>query len=271
MASMNRKIVWVLVAVIIIGIGTLLVKKTAFTKTASPEGTPEYSTSTLTGPGGIQVSGNGKIQVLSDSASGLQAPSLNHETAFAKDVPTEVRLKLTQQISKLVSSLKKDSTNFNAWMDLAIAYKIAGDLKQAEAIWLFLTEAAPTQGISAHNLGTFYHLTTKDFAKSEKYFLMAVAREPKQEINYLSFHELYRYSYKKDTSAAVDILKQGIKALPDTIDMHLALATYYREDKKDLSKAIAELQAARDNALKKDNSTLVNDLNKQITALKGQQ
>lgn len=264
---MNKNIVWAIVVILIIGIGAFYVKKAV-----SPSNVSTTATTTELGNTGIQVNsnGNGKIQILSDSASSLQTPSLDHETVFAKDVPTDARLKFTQQIKKLIGLLREDKTNFNAWMDLAIAYKVSGDIKQAEAIWLFLTDAAPAQGISAHNLGTFYHLTTKDFAKSEKYFQIAIKREPAQEINYLSFHELYRYSYKKDTNAAVDILKQGIKAIPDTIDMHLALATYYREDKKDLSKAITELQAARDSALKKGNSTLVNDLNKQISALKGQ-
>lgn len=142
--------------------------------------------------------------------------------------------------------MEEDPSHYNAWLDLALQYKVAGDYKAAERVWLYLVDAAPKAGLSAHNLGTLYHLNLHEFEKSERYFLEAIKREPQEGAYYLSFHELYRYSYKTDTTAAVDILKQGLEAMPTNSDLMLSLAVYYRDDKNDKALARKYYEQARD-------------------------
>jgi tetratricopeptide (TPR) repeat protein len=161
------------------------------------------------------------------------------------------------------------SKDFNGWLDLALQYKAAGDIKAAERVWLFLTDAATTQSISAHNLGTLYHLELKEYEKAEKFFYEALRREPNQVVNYLSFHELYRYSYKQDTSRAVDVLLEGIKATGNP-DLYLALGTYYRDTRRDTKKAIEYYLEARDALAKIGNTEAVKGIEEEIRRLKAQ-
>lgn len=88
-------------------------------------------------------------------------------------------------------------------------------------------------------------------------------------MNYTDLHEMYRYVYKQDTSAAVDIIKEGIPyvSVEAGIDLRIALATYYK-DKRDNENAVLIYTEARDEAEKLGNTNLVDELNAEIRALK---
>lgn len=197
-----------------------------------------------------------------------ELPPLDHTVQFEEGVPPETRTMLSENIDKLIAILEEDKTHFNAWLDLALQYKVAGDYRAAEKVWLYLVDAAPQSGLSAHNLGTLYHLTFKDFEKAEKYFLEAIKREPLQGAYYLSFHELYRYSYKTETTRAVDVLKEGLALTPENTDLLLALAVYYRDDKKDKKMAREYYTQARDAVAKAGNVDLVRAIETDILRLK---
>ena len=49
---------------------------------------------------------------------------------------------------------------------------------------------------------------------------------------YANLYDLYRYSYKTNTTAAADILKQGIKENPQAVDLYIALGAYYKTQGK---------------------------------------
>ena len=203
------------------------------------------------------------IELLED-----ELPPLDHAVEFETGVPLDTREALTDNIEKLTAILEGDPTHFNAWLDLALQYKVAGDYRAAERVWSYLVDAAPQSGLSSHNLGTLNHLTFKEFEKAEQNFKLAIEREPLQGAYYLSFHELYRYSYKTDTTLAADILKEGLKLTPENTDLLLALAVYYRDDKKDKKMARESYTQARDAVQKTGNMDLVRAIETDILKLK---
>ncbi|MBP9669388.1 MAG: hypothetical protein KBE09_03805 [Candidatus Pacebacteria bacterium] len=203
------------------------------------------------------------IEVLEDSL-----PPLDYTVQFEEGVPEGTRSALLGNIKKLTTILEEDPSHFNAWLDLALQYKVAGDYSAAEKVWLYLVDTAPQSGLSAHNLGTLYHLNLKDNEKAEKFFIVAIKREPLQGAYYLSFHELYRYSYKTETTLAADILKEGLKLTPENTDLLLALAVYYRDDKKDKKLAREYYTQARDAVAKTGNTELVRAIETDILRLK---
>lgn len=213
----------------------------------------------------ITVPKNSTVELVTD----IETPSLDGSVVYMSDIPTDFKTRVAQRIQELRTHLVENPKDFNGWLDLALQYKAAGDVKAAEAVWLFLTDAAPTQSISAHNLGTLYHLELKDYEKAEKYFYEALRREPTQVVNYLSFHELYRYSYKQDTSRAVDVLLEGVKETGNP-DLYLALGTYYRDTVKNQKKAIEYYLEARDALTKAGNIEAVKGIEEEIRRLKAQ-
>lgn len=210
----------------------------------------------------IQVPKGAKIEMVGNT------PSLEREVSFAVDIPRDARKNIMLKIKEAKAILAKDQTNYNAWMDLAIHYKVAGDFKGAEEVWLFLNDAAKEQSLSMHNLGVLYHLSLRDFPKAETMTRGAITRDPKEVINYLSLHELYRYSYKKETTSAADILKEGLKAIPNHPDLLLSLGTYYRDDVKDTRRAIEYYLKARDVIEKNGNIDLARQIDQDIARMK---
>ena len=173
----------------------------------------------------------------------VRTPSLNREVAFAEDASQEAKDAVSGKVALNQDALKKDNTNIEAWLDLAIQYKQGGDIEGAIEIWEYLDTAFPGQSTSSFNLGVVHHQDLKEYEKSEQYYREAIRRSPLLPLGYLGLHELYRYVYKTDTAAAVDILLEGIKQIPNEVNMPIALAAYYR-DKKDYPEAIEYIEKA---------------------------
>lgn len=198
----------------------------------------------------------------------IPAPKVPRKVAFPSYMPKEVQKIIKGRIDTLADQIEEDPTNINVWLDLALQYKAAEDVEGAKEAWEYLTQAAPKHGLGFYNLGYLYHISLKDYPKSEEYYEKALAIDPNQELYYTALHELYRYSYKQSTNAAVDILKDGMKQLPNSINLRLTLAGYYRDDKKDNKNAAQYFTQARDMAKEAGNDQLAITLDKEISALR---
>ena len=159
-------------------------------------------------------------------AASSTAPSLTMPVAYAADTAPEVKSILVGKIADLRAQVGRNYEDYAAWLNLAIRYKQAGDLKQAETIWLYLAYIHPDDAVSRHDLGDLYAHYLKDYPKAEMYYKQAIGIVPTQAMDYLALSELYRYSYKQGTIAAADILKQGIAKVPapQVQDLKAALA-----------------------------------------------
>ncbi|MDO8481822.1 MAG: hypothetical protein Q7S75_01930 [bacterium] len=196
------------------------------------------------------------------------APSLTRQIRFSSDTSPEVKGILVQNIATLRDSLSKNYVNFSGWMNLAIQYKTAGDYEGAKEVWEYISKLYSNSSIPLHNLGDLYQHHLTDFAKAESYYKRSIAMDSTQAIDYLALFDLYRYSYKQDTTLAVDILKTGIEHVKgnQVIDLYSTLGSYYK-DKNDVANAILYYTKERDAAEKEGNSALVAELDTVLSEL----
>ena len=136
---------------------------------------------------------------------------------FAPTLSPELIAQLKTQEKANISLIKKAPTNADAWLQLAVDYKIAGDYAGAEAIWIYLTKAAPTSFVAFANLGDLYTNYLKDNTKAEANYKIAIKLQPDYIDNYRNL--FYLYLSENNSAAAADIVAQGLKANPNNPDL----------------------------------------------------
>lgn len=197
-----------------------------------------------------------------------EAPSLDYAVVYDPGLPADVRAKVSENIEILVAGLRQNGFDFNNWMDLAINYKVAGDYDAAQAIWEYVYAVVPTSGVAAFNLGNLNYLTNHDYPKAEGYFLEAIKREPTQTAYYLELAEMYRYAYKQEGSAFVDLLQEGLKKVPNDPDLLMTLGSYSIEVKHETAKGIEYFLMARDEVSARGNIDLARQIDREIARIK---
>lgn len=206
-----------------------------------------------------------KVEMIPIDEIIISLPELNRPLEFPQDFPDDARDIVIDKITKLNEELALDPTSFENWLALAIQRKFINDFEGARDIWEYLNITLPDNSISFHNLGDLYHFYLKDFPKSEENFRKAIENNPKHSY-YINLHELYKYSYKQDTTLAVDIILEGLEINPNNTDLLVTLAVYYKE-KDDTENAIKYYQQTRDEAQKANNTQLVELLDEELNAL----
>ena len=82
-----------------------------------------------------------------------------------------------------------------------------------------MTKASPTNPVAFQDLGDLYQTYKVNYPKAETNYLLAVSLQPTNIDLYRKLYTLYKYQYKTDTTAAADILVQGLKANPNNPDL----------------------------------------------------
>lgn len=205
----------------------------------------------------------------SKSAITNPVPSLDRTPVYPADFPAAGKEIYEKNIKALTETLKQDPTNYEAWLDMAIYYRMVGDHPGAIEIWEYLRKLYLEDGVSRHNLGEYYFHEKKDYAKAEEYYRESIAVAGVLESNYTDMYEMYRYAYKQDTSAAIDILKEGIEkvATPSAIQFKIMLGRHYRDIAGDKENARKYLTEARDAAQAAGNRSLASELTRELTSL----
>lgn len=156
-------------------------------------------------------------------------PPIDHQVVFAANTDEAVRAAIRVKVDALQAQLVEVPYDGNTWMELALRYHTAGDYAAAKEIWDFIVTVTPNNVTALGNLGRLHHFELKEFTKAEEYFKKAIEANPARPEAYYELFDLYRYSYKKDTTAAVDIMKEAAKQFPEDYGIPAGLATYYRE------------------------------------------
>ena len=194
---------------------------------------------------GTSVSATTSAATTTEETVELVIPDFRAPIAFSPEIATDVRVALKKQADTLSARLATDSLNLEWWIQLGVVRKMGGDFKGAETAWKFVAKLAPTNPIAYNNLGDLYMNFTKEYVKAESAYLAAIKNDPTAAAPYQALDTMYTNFYKQNTSAAVDILKKGIAASPDSVDMHVLLARHYRAaGKSDLAKAQYEAAIA---------------------------
>lgn len=216
---MNKILIFIVAIILIVG---GLFGIAYFAQKGSSQQQPATATTTTAGPGYT-------ITTLDDGTFTEPAPSLDNPVRYSDAIPAAARTVIQKHIDEDVAKIKADKTNAGAWLDLGLWYHSAEDYQAAAAVWEFLTKVAPKDTTALNNLGRLYHFDLKDFPKSEQYFLRSMKIAPKSMDPYIELFQLYSLSYKKDTSAAVDIMHTAEAQFPNDSGLPFALGAYYRD------------------------------------------
>ena len=196
----------------------------------------------------------------------IDAPDLNRPIEFLVELPVELQNIYRTRIEKLTADLVLDSSAVGNWIDLGIQRKGIGDYEGAREVWEYVNRISPMNNVSFFNLGDLYHFYLKDFEKAEQNFIISKQNNPSYTAVYRALHELYKYSYKQNTSSAVDILLEGLENTDNNPDLMILLASYYKEN-GDFINARSWYEAARDQGLKDGKQSFADLLQEEIDNL----
>lgn len=211
----------------IVGIALVVIAGVAFVFFRSHREGPMSGTGTTTPISGdgvdIQTTGGNATVTevpVGPAQSAPAIPSLDRPVTFSgSSLPPEAQTAVKAQIAEVVATLKKDPTKLDYWLQLGIDRKMAGDYEGAAEAWAYVHAVAPNDEISVADLADLYANFVKDYPKAETYYKKAIANDPRNIDNYRNLYTLYTYSYKTGTTAAHDILEQGLKANPGNQDL----------------------------------------------------
>lgn len=209
---------------------------------------------------------NYTIELVDDVGIRDIMPNLDRGIIFSASVPEAARVSMQKNYDAAVARLKEDPMRADDWFNLGIYYHAANDFKGAEEVWLFLVKVVPNSAVPLDNLGKMYKFELKDFPKAESYFKQSIALNPDSTTPYFELFELYRYLYKTNTTAAVDIITEAGKKFTDNPDPHMILGSYYR-DIQNYSGARAEFTKALDIARNLKNVQLIDAIGQEIANL----
>lgn len=211
--------------------------------------------------------GEGEVHMIKiDKENTISQPDLERPIVYPDFYTEEAQALMEKKITDTIALIKEDPTSFANWVELAIERSDLEDYEGAVEIYEYLNKAAPNNSLSFVNLGTIEHLYLHQYEDAEKNMLQAIKNNPQNMHAYRSLHELYRYSYKQDTNAAVDIILDALKEFPNNIDFFTLLAVYYR-DTGEKDKAIEYYDKAIDQAIALGNNSLVLQITAERNAL----
>lgn len=184
--------------------------------------TEMISTSTsIDSSGKIKIEGTGSytirevpVDVVDDVPKPI--PDLNRVSVASSGatVLPEVKLAAAEKIKTLQAKLKENPAYVEAWIDLGIYQKMAGDYAGAVISWKYASKLSPTDYVSVGNLGNLYAYFLKDNAQAEVYYKQAISKGSTQVYLYTQLAEVYRDIFK-DLDKARAIVTQGLSKIPN--------------------------------------------------------
>ena len=209
----------ILVATILAGGFLFLRPHSALAPTSATSTSSSMGSTTDLGNGIVATGPSGaKIEIVNNTVA---APSLNGPVVVSASLSVDAQTVLRQSEANLIASLKKDPTRVDLWLQLGVDRKIAGDYAGAIAAWNYVAEAGPASinYIAYGNLGDLYMNFQVNYPKAEADYKAAIAIKPDVIDYYKSLFTLYTSFYKTNTTAAADIVAQGLKANPNNPDL----------------------------------------------------
>lgn len=215
-------------------IGALIIIVVAFvihSRAVAPTASNQNATSTQSSTGTTTVDlGNGrsitlppgaKLEVIkSGPSAAVSQPSLAGDIKIDASLSPDVQSVLRTKEEDLISQLKQSPDRADLWLKLGVYRKIAGDYIGAAEAWNFVaTNQSSLSYIAYGNLGDLYMNFLKNYPKAEANYKAAIALQPTFIDYYRDLFTLYTSFYKTNTSAAADIVAQGLTANPNNPDL----------------------------------------------------
>lgn len=194
------------------------------------------------------------IQPVAKKVSTL-APELDRPIPDTSKLDPGTVLKIEASMQITIGNLRKNSNSFNDWINLGLDRKTLGDYTGARDAWEYISLLYPQNSISFGNLGDLYANFLKDLPKAEARYQTAIKNVPTNIDMYRNLFNIY-ISENKNTEAMV-VLQDGIAKNPDSLDLYILLARYYRDAGNITSAKIYYNQAI--SIANKDGNTSVTD------------
>ncbi len=176
------------------------------------------------------LAGTGWQYFLSHSNQSTAYPPLERTIPEnSPDLDTAARERTIADLNNTIEALKENPTSYQNWVYLGAYRQMLADYVGAAEAWEYAVLLNSSTEVAHTNLGYVYMTYLKSYEKAEANYLLALQLNSTNINTYRSLYELYTYHYKKDTSAAEDILKQGIKNNAEAVDLHTLLARFYHD------------------------------------------
>jgi tetratricopeptide (TPR) repeat protein len=173
------------------------------------------ATSTVTFGEGFSLTTSGKVAV-KESGESVTPVDFRLPLLFKTALEANVQQALSKQYDATVAVLASKPTDFQAWINLGLLRKLSGDYEGAVRDWSYVAKLYPKSTVPFDNLGWLYLDFIKDYPKAEANFKQAIANDKHDITAYQQLFSLYTiYGYKKGTSAAADLIRDGLKANPN--------------------------------------------------------
>jgi tetratricopeptide (TPR) repeat protein len=223
----NNRYLWGAVAtVLILGSYVIFHSRQTALQNNTASSTPSIATTTVdlgngqsvTLPPGVTIETVGTTTASASSA--VKAPSLNGAIKIDAKLASDVQAALRTNEQTLITQLKANPDRLDLWLKLGLYRKMAGDYAGAAEAWNYVANSQSNISYVAYgNLGNLYADFLKDYPKAEASYKAAIALKPTVIDYYRQLYYLYKGFYKINTSAAGDILRQGLKANPNNPDL----------------------------------------------------
>jgi Tfp pilus assembly protein PilF len=195
-----------------------------------------------------------------------EVPEIYRSVVLPEFFKGESRSRMMAKVRTAQDEVSNDKESLNKWFTLGGLYNEIQDWEGAIEIYEFLASDNPQINVLYTNMGTLYHLHLKDYEKSEENFRKALDISTQNQATYLNFYDLYRYSYKTDTEAGANLLKEALVAHPNNTTFTVLLAKNY-EEKGLNDQAKSYYVEARNIAASEGNTALVEALEAEINEL----
>lgn len=155
-------------------------------------------------------------------------PNLDRPYEPPARLSESVKAESRQKVEELVTDLRGNPAAMSKWLVLSTYRSASEDYDGAEEILRYVAFRWPFETVTYINLGNLFQ-SRADYPKAESFYRKALLLQPENIGVYRTLHDMYRLSYKTDTSAASDILEEGLSANPGNTDLLIPLALYWRE------------------------------------------
>ena len=220
----NNGYVWGVILAILIVIAAIFIFRSH--NATAPSTTASSTATTATSPqigGQMATSSNGQVHATGTltGSAGITPPTLSSAIIIAPNISADQAAQLQTKEQPHISQLKATPTRVDLWLQLGLYRKEAGDYAGAIAAWNYVAAVGPVtiNFIAYGNLGDLYQNFDVNYPKAEANYLAAIKLKPSDVGYYVDLYNLYRYQYKTNTTAAADIVTQGLKANPNNADL----------------------------------------------------
>ena len=135
---------------------------------------------------------------------------------------------ISQNMAKIISELKNNPNNELGWLNLGVYRKMLGDYAGAVQILDYIVVSWPSDYAPYNNLADLYQFYIKNYPLAEKNWLKVIELKPDYLQAYENLHSLYKDLYQEKQAQSLPILLQGLKANPQSIDLMVFIARYYK-------------------------------------------